>query len=51
VTYDASTRTARLTPVAPLAPGTVYTLGLGPAIQDAVGNSLVPFTSSFVTTP
>jgi hypothetical protein len=51
VTYDANTRTARLTPTAVLAAGTPYTMRLGPAIQDASGNSLAPFTWSFVTTP
>lgn len=50
VTYDANTRTARLTPAAPLAPGTVYTLRLA-GIQDAYGNALVTFSSVFETAP
>jgi Bacterial Ig-like domain len=51
VTYDATTLSARLTPLAPLAPGTGYTLRLSAAIEDAYGNALAPFTSSFLTNP
>jgi Domain of unknown function (DUF4082)/Bacterial Ig-like domain len=56
VSYDPSTRTARLTPAADLAPGTTYTTrvrggGADPRVKDLAGNALAAdFTSSFTTT-
>jgi len=49
VTYSASSRLARLTPTAPLAPNTTYTITLTSAIADASGNALAPVTWSFET--
>ena len=48
-TYNATTRTATLTPSAALAPSTTYTATLSGA-TDAAGNMMDPVTWSFTTT-
>jgi len=50
VTYTASTMTAVLRPVSPLAPATTYTVALSGRIRDAVGTPLAWTTWSFTTT-
>jgi methionine-rich copper-binding protein CopC len=48
LTYDSSTRTARLTPQSPLAYSTSYTVNLSGA-KDLAGNTMAPLTWSFTT--
>jgi hypothetical protein len=47
VTYNATTRTATLTPGGALASGTNYTVSVSAAVKDAQGNAIVPTTFSF----
>ena len=49
VVYDAATRTARLTPSAPLAPRTKYKVELTGRIRDAAGNALAYTSWTFTT--
>jgi len=50
VSYDASTRTARLTPSTLLAGSTLYTATILTGIKDSAGNALAaPYTWSFTT--
>ncbi|MDI1231727.1 MAG: DUF4082 domain-containing protein [Methylobacter sp.] len=50
VSYDASTRTARLTPSTLLADSTIYTARILTGIKDSAGNALAaPYTWSFTT--
>lgn len=51
VTYDATTRVATLTPAAPLAPDSSYTLALRSGIRSASGGQLAPQEWGFVTGP
>ena len=48
-TLTCSGTTATITPVAPLAPGTTYTVGLSGAIRDLSGNAFTGFGWSFTT--
>jgi Big-like domain-containing protein len=50
VTYAASTLTAVLRPVRPLAPAATYSMALSGSIRDATGNSLAWTTWPFTTT-
>ncbi len=50
-TYNSATRTATLTPVAPLTTSTSYTVSLAGTIRDVAGNPLAAITSTFVTVP
>ena len=51
VTYNAITRTATLTPNAPLASDRTYTLSLSNAVKDTAGNPLTARTWTFITGP
>ena len=51
VTYNANTRVATLTSVAPLLADSVYTLTLTSAIHDVAGNPLAAKTWTFITGP
>ncbi len=49
VAYNASSKTATLTPAAALAPNTTYTASLAPTIIDTAGNALAATSWSFTT--
>lgn len=49
VTYDAPSRTATLTPLAPLAFSAAHTADLTTGVRDAAGNPLASFAWSFTT--
>lgn len=51
VTYDPATRSAVLTPSAPLAAGQVYKVGVTTRVKDLAGNPLAWTTWSFTTAP